>query len=65
MPDEVMTLVAVVVGGFLTYLVQARLDERKGEREFKRDQAAAARERERDEAAMAADLRVATRLVLR
>jgi hypothetical protein len=35
------------------YLVQARLDERKSQREFERDHAAATRERERDEQAAA------------
>jgi hypothetical protein len=73
--DGVITVLAVLVGGGLTYLVQARLDERKSGRELKRDQAAADRERERDEAAAerqrereqaaeAADLGVATRLLL-
>jgi hypothetical protein len=64
MPDDLTTLLAVLVGGLLSYVVQARLDERKGLREFDRDQAAAERERERERAVESADLRVATRLLL-
>src|SRR4051794_5666009 len=64
MPDWSITLLAVVIGGLLTYLVQSRLEERKGERERERDEAAAKREREREEAEADAELRVAKRLVL-
>jgi hypothetical protein len=41
MLDSLVTVLAVVVGGVLTYFVQARLDERKSDRERKKEQAAA------------------------
>jgi hypothetical protein len=47
------TVFAVIVGGALTYFVQARLDERRAQRERERDEEAAARERERDDEAAA------------
>jgi type II secretory pathway pseudopilin PulG len=47
MLNGLITILAVLAGGVLTYLVQARLDSRRAERERQRDEAAAERERER------------------
>src|SRR4051812_16390678 len=63
-PDDVVTLLAVVIGGLLTYVVQWRLDERRGERERERDDAAVARERAREETGARVEFRVAKRLIL-
>jgi hypothetical protein len=64
MLNGLITILAVLAGGVLTYLVQARLDSRRAERERQRDEAAAEREREREQAAADAEMRVATRLLL-
>lgn len=63
MLEGLTTLLAVLVGGVLTYLVQARLDERRSDRERERDEAAVDRERERENEAAERELRVAKRLV--
>jgi hypothetical protein len=49
--DGLVTVLAVLVGGVLTYFVQARLDERRSKRE-----------REREQAEADAEMRVVTRL---
>jgi hypothetical protein len=64
MPEGLVTLLAVLVGGVLTYVVQARLDERRAKRERERDRVAAMHEQARREADVGAELRAASRLVL-
>jgi hypothetical protein len=64
MLDGLVTLLAVIIGGGVTYIGQTRLDERRGKRERERDEEAAARQQERDREADAAELRVAMRLLL-
>jgi hypothetical protein len=59
-----VTLVAVIVGGVLTYLAQARLDESRAKRERERDEEAVERQWQREGEAEAADVRVAMRLLL-
>lgn len=64
MPQWASTVLAVFVGGLLTYFTQRLLESRRAENERKRDDRQAEGERERDALSAAAELRVALRLVL-
>ena len=64
MGDVVRTLIAVIAGGLLTYFVQARLDEKRAERERQRDAARREEERDRARASEGAEIRVSRRLVV-
>lgn len=64
MPDAVTTLVAVLIGGLLSYIVQARLDERKSKREAERDWEAIELETKRKSLAGEMEMRALIRLLL-